>query len=152
MNKIGKLFGIASMLFLVFTQAEAADKKADAVALMDKAIAHFTKVGADQAYKDFSDPKGGFIQGEIYIVVQDMQANMIHHSTNAKLIGKPMLAAKDADGREFNKDMLAILEKANDGWVKYKWSNPETKKIGQKESYIKKVNKDLYFIVGYYTD
>ena len=99
MNKIGKLFGIASMLFLVFTQAEAADKKADAVALMDKAIAHFTKVGAEQAYKDFSDPKGGFMQGEIYVVVQDMKAKMIHHSANAKLIGKDMLAAKDADGR-----------------------------------------------------
>ncbi len=45
---------------------------------MDKAIAHFNKVGAEQAYKDFSDPKGGFIQGEIYVVVQDMQAKMIH--------------------------------------------------------------------------
>ncbi|MBE0532438.1 MAG: cache domain-containing protein [Rhodospirillales bacterium] len=152
MNKLGKLFGIASMLFLVFTQAEAADKKADAVALMDKAIAHFTKVGADQAYKDFSDPKSGFIQGEIYVVVQDMPGNMVHHATNPKLNGKNILGLKDADGREFNKDMVAILQKANDGWVKYKWSNPETKKIGQKESYIKKVNNDLYFIVGYYTD
>jgi hypothetical protein len=152
MNKLGKILGIVSMLFLFVTQAQAADKKADVTALMDKAIPHFNKVGADQAYKDFSDPKGGFIQGEIYIVVQDMAGKIVFHSTNPKLIGKDSLALKDADGKEFNKEMIEGLKSADSLWIKYKWSNPETKKIAQKESFVKKVNKDLYFIIGYYVD
>lgn len=152
MTKLAKIIGIFSMLFLVVTQANAADKKADVTALMDKAIAHFNKVGADQAYKDFSDPNGGFIQGEIYIVIQDMTAKIVFHATNPKLIGKDAMGLKDADGKAFNKDMIDGLKTADSLWIKYKWSNPATKKIGQKESFVKKVNGDLYFIVGYYLD
>lgn len=150
MSKFGKILGIISVLFLVVTQASAADQKADVTALMDKAIAHFNKVGADQAYKDFSAPSGGFILGGIYVVVQDMKGNMVHHATNPKLNGKNLMGLKDADGKEFNKDMIEGLKKADSLWIKYKWSNPETKKIGQKNSYVHKVTNDLYFIVGYY--
>lgn len=152
MTKLAKIIGVVSMLFLVVGQAQAADKKADVTALMDKAIAHFNKVGADQAYKDFSDPNGGFIQGEIYIVVQNMKADMVFHATNAKLIGKNMMKLKDADGKEFNKEMVEQLKSADSIWIKYKWSNPATKKIGQKESLVKKVTPDLFFIIGYYLD
>lgn len=150
MNRLGKLLGIVAVLFLVVTQAQAADKKAEVMALMDKAIAHFDKVGPDQAYKDFADPKGPYREGEIYIVVQDMQGKIVFHATNPRLIGINSLALKDADGREFNKEMIDGLKKADSLWIKYKWSNPATKKIAQKISFVKKATKDLYFIIGYY--
>ena len=150
MNKIGKLFGIASMLFLVFAQAQAADKKADAVALMDKAIAHFNKVGEEQAFKDLSDPNGGFIQGDMYVIVMDNSGNTVYHAVNPKLINKSVLGLRDADGKEFGKEMFEGLKKADSVWVDYKWSNLATKKIAQKHSFVKRVNKDRIFNIGYF--
>lgn len=150
MKTLAKLIGILSVLLLIGGQADAADQKAQAIALMDKAIAHFKEVGAEQAFKDFSDPKGGYQDGSIYVVVQDMDGNMVHHSTNAKLNGRNVTNLKDADGKLFNVESVETVKKSGEGWVQYKWTNPETKKIGQKNSYLKKVSDTLYFIVGYY--
>lgn len=150
MTKLVKIVGILSMLFLVVTQAQAADRKAEVAALMDKAIAHFNQVGAEQSYKDFSDPNGGYRDGEIYVVAMNMEGKFIHHSANPKLNGKDGYRIKDADGKDLTKDMIEGLKSADSLWIRYKWSNPATKKIGQKESYVKKVNKDLYFMIGYY--
>lgn len=150
MKTLAKLIGILCVVAFFGAQAEAADMKAQAVALMDKAITHFKAVGAEQAYKDFSDPKGGFQDGSIYVVVQDLEGNMVHHSTNAKLNGRNVTNLKDADGKLFNVEAVDIIKKSGEGWVQYKWTNPETKKIGQKNSYLKKVADNLYFIVGYY--
>ena len=150
MKTLAKIIGVLSVLLIVGSQAQAADMKAQAMALMEKAIAHFNAVGAEQAYKDFSDPKAGFQDGSIYVVVQDMKGNMVHHSTNQKLNGRNVMKLKDADGKMFNVESLDVIKKSGEGWVKYKWSNPETKKIGQKNSFVKKVTDDIYFIVGYY--
>jgi cytochrome c len=152
MNKLGKILSVVSMLFLVATQAQAADKKAEVTDLMDKAIVHFNKVGAEQAFKDFSDPNGGFIVGEIYVVAMDMEGKFVHHSINPKLNGKDGYGLKDADGKNITKDSIDGLKSAESLWITYKWSNPATKKIGQKESLIKKANKDVYFMVGYYVN
>ncbi len=149
MKAFAKLLGIVAVAFVMATQAQA-DPKADVTALMDKAIAHFNSVGAEQAYKDFSDANGEFRDGAYYVVVQDMKGNMVHHATLTKLNGKNVLKLKDADGQLFNQVMLENLKGSDSTWIKYKWSNPKTKKIAQKNSYIHKVGSDLIFIIGYY--
>ncbi len=150
MKLFAKFLGILTLVLAVTGQAQAADQKADVVALMDKAVAHFKQVGAEQAFKDFSAPDGGFIVGDIYVVVQDMKGNMIHHATNPKLNGKNLLKLKDADGQLFNQVMLDNLKGKEETWVRYKWSNPKTKKIGQKNSLVRKVTGERIFIIGYY--
>jgi cytochrome c len=150
MKKLARILGILSMALVVVTQANAADRKADVTALMEKAIAHFNQVGAEQAYKDFSNKDGGFIVDDMYVVVQDLKGTMVHHSTLSKLNGRNVMKLKDADGKVFNKDMLDALAGSDNTWVRYKWSNPKTKKIGQKNSYVHKVGSDLIFIIGYY--
>jgi len=119
---------------------------------MDKAIAHFNKVGAEQAYKDFSDPKGGFIQGEIYVVVQDMQAKIIHTLHQCEADRQGHAGARMRTARNSTRTRSRSFRRRTTAGSSTSGPNPETKKIGQKESYIKKVNNDLYFIVGYYTD
>lgn len=149
--KLSTLVG-ASVTLLVATSSVHAvtSYKESAVALAQKAVAHAKKNGVETACKDFADPRGGFIQGELYVFVQDMQAKMICHATNAKLNGKDLSSLKDVDGKFFSKDMATLAKTKGNGWVEYQWVNPVTKVIEPKASYVEKVDDNTWLGVGIY--
>jgi len=68
----------------------------------------------------------------------------IAHGGNAKLVGKDMLGLKDADGKFFIKAFIETAKSKGNGWVDYKWVNPQTNKIENKSTYVQKV--DDYFL------
>lgn len=123
--------------------------RAEAKVLAEAAAAHVSKVGGEQAFKDFSaDPK--WSPKDMYVFAQDMDSNMIYHHANAKLIGKNFKEVKDSTGKEFNKEMVAAAKKGS-GWVDYQWAHPVSKKIEDKTSYIVRINKPDGFVgVGIY--
>ncbi|MFZ6845299.1 cache domain-containing protein [Undibacterium sp. RuTC16W] len=111
--------------------------KADAIALVDKAVANIQKKGIDVACKDFSDTKGGFIQGDLYVFVQDAQMMMVCHAVTPKMNGKDMSQLKDANGKRFVQEMRDVAQSKKPGWVDYVWVNPVTKTLEDKTSYIR---------------
>lgn len=119
--------------------------KADAIALVDKAVATIQKKGIDEACKDFADPKGGFIQGDLYVFVQDPQMMMVCHAANPKMNGKDMSQLKDANGKKFVQDMREVAQSKKPGWVDYVWVNPVTKALENKTSYIRQA-EDKYTV------
>lgn len=125
--------------------------KADAVALADKAVANIQKKGVEEACKEFADPKGEFIRGELYVVVQDMQCKMVCHAINPKMNGKDMLELKDANGKHFTKQMRDIATADKTGWVDYVWPNPVSKALEPKSAYVRKANEKYMVSVGIYT-
>lgn len=123
-------------LFAVSAQADERATKEEALALLDRASAHFQQVGADQAIKDFSTKDGKWQDRDLYIFCFNKDGVAIAHGANDKLIGRDLTDLKDADGNLF----IAALVKAGfsgGGWVDYRWSNPMTKKIEPKSSYAK---------------
>lgn len=130
-------------------QAQNASKD-DAVALTRKAVAHLKKDGVEAACKDFADPQGGFMQGELYVFVQDMQSKMVCHAANKRINGKDLSELKDADGKLFSKAMTELVKARGAGWVDYRWINPNTKAIESKTSYVERVNDTLWLGVGIY--
>lgn len=133
---------ICSIFFFaagITAQAQAQTEEA-AKALVKKAVAHVKEHGIEAACKDFANPAGGFIQGELYIYVQDMQAKMICHATNSRLNGKDLIDLKDADGKQFNKEMVELAKTKGNGWVDYRWVNPVTKQIQPKSSYVERAD------------
>lgn len=140
----------ALMLLAAMSAARAQEATKEAVkAMVIKAVADVEKRGIDTACKDFADPKGGFISGEIYIFVQDLNAKMICHATNPRLNGKDLLDLKDADDKAFNKEMVDIAKSKGSGWVDYRWVNPVSKQIQPKSSYIQRTG-DLMVGAGMY--
>ena len=111
--------------------------KAEVIALVDKAVANIEKKGAEEACKDFADPKGGYVQGELYVFVQDEKMKMTCHSANPKMNGKDMSELKDANGKRFTKEMLDVAMSNKPGWVDYTWVNPVNKALEPKTSYIR---------------
>lgn len=135
------MVALAGLLGMM-TVASAQSTPDQAKALVEKAALYLKAEGKDKALAAFSDPKGEFVQGDLYLFVMDAgddKLTMLAHGVNKALIGKPQIDVKDAEGRTFNRDTAAMLANSESGWVTYKWPNPATKKIASKKSYVAKV-------------
>lgn len=122
-----------------------------AKAFVEKAVAFYKSAGKEKALAVFSDPKGEFVQGDLYIFALDAvdgkMTNLAH--INKALIGKSQIELKDAEGKAFVQEMADKLKSADSAWVDYKWPNPETKKIATKRSYVVK-SGDVVLGAGVY--
>ncbi len=144
------LVGVLAMTGIA--AAEGGHTPADAKGLVEKAVQYLKSEGKEKALPVFSDPKGPFVDGDLYLVVMDGndgKLTMLAHGVNKGLIGKPQIDLKDAEGRTFNQETAAALAKGDEFWVSYSWPNPATKKIAQKKSYFTKVG-DVIIGAGVY--
>lgn len=139
------------ILFLIAGSAFAQDRgtASEAEGLLGKAVAYYNANGQADALAAFNDSKGQFVSKDLYIFVLDMSGKIIAHGANAALIGKDMMGAKDADGKQFIKAMVDVGNADGKGTVDYKWANPKTKNVEQKSSYIEKVGS-VILCCGYY--
>jgi signal transduction histidine kinase len=123
--------------------------KPEAIAMVKKAIEYIKAGGAEKAYADFTakDPK--FHDRDLYVIVYDGSGKCLAHGNNAKLVGKDLLDAQDADGVYYIKDRVTMMKSKASFWQDYKFSNPVTKKIEPKSTYCEKLN-DTAVCVGIY--
>lgn len=142
---------IAVAAALVITPAFAADHgtQAEATTMVKKAVSYLKVNGKEKTLAEISNNKGQFIDRDLYISVYDLNGNVLAHGTNAKLIGKDVSALKDADGKEFIKDIIGKAKSAGKGTSDYKWPNPVIKEIQAKTVYFEKAD-DMVFSSGYY--
>ena len=116
----------------------------EAKALVGKAAAYVKAVGKDKAMAEFNNPKGKFINKDLYIFVVDFKGITLANGGNAKLAGRDMSGLQDANGKFFIKEMITLAKAKGSGWIDYKWTNAVTKKVEPKSSYVQRV--DDYFI------
>lgn len=150
MKIISNVAAVSAMLVVAgLAHGENASRE-EAVALVKKAVAHVKAKGVEQACADFADPRSGFIQGELYVFVQDMNVKMICHGANKRLNGKDLSELKDANGKVFSREMTELARTKGSGWVDYQWVNPGSKALEPKTSYVEKVNDAVWLGVGIY--
>jgi cytochrome c len=129
--------------------ASAGQKQDEAKALVKKAVVFLKENGKEKAFAEFSNPTGKFVKGELYILVFDPKGTMLAHGANQKLIGKDLFDMKDADGNYLTRDIINVAKKGG-GWTSdYKWTNPVSKKIETKITYVEPVG-DLAVGCGIY--
>ena len=136
------------VLGLAFASGALASQK-EAKALVDKAAAYAKANGKDAALKEINLAKGQFDKGELYVFAYDMSGKVIAHPKNPKLIGKDLINVPDPDGKLFRKEIVEVAKTKGTGWVDYKYTNPETKKIEAKTTYVVKVG-DVILCCGTY--
>lgn len=107
-----------------------------AVALVKKAVNQIRTVGMQKACEDFNDPHGRFRSGDLYIYVVSTAGIRLAHGSEPHKCGEVCLHFKDADGKEFIRDMMNVAKARGRGWCDYKWANPLTKTIEQKSAYV----------------
>ncbi|MBA5689937.1 cache domain-containing protein [Rugamonas apoptosis] len=121
----------------------------EALSMVKRAIALLDKKGKDEAFKQFNDTSGPFVDRDLYIAVLDAKGTMVAHGANPRIIGKSLIEMKDADGKQFIKTLIDMAQKNRSGWVEYKWPNPVTKVIEPKSTYVEKFG-DLTVACGIY--
>ncbi|MBF0326368.1 cache domain-containing protein [Magnetospirillum moscoviense] len=122
----------------------------EAVALVKKAVAHYKSAGREKACAAFADPNGGFQVKDLYVFVQDTAGVVQCHGKNPAFAGKDMSGLKDSDGKTFIAEMNQVVKGKGSGWVDYKWTNTQTKKIEPKSSYVETAGGDAYVGAGIY--
>jgi signal transduction histidine kinase len=142
---------IAAVVLLFAVQAVAvpasADEfgtKAEAVALVKRAIARVAEVGIDKAAVEFMDHHGSFIDRDLYLAVVDKAGIRVAHGQNAKLVGKSLYEAVDVKGKEYGKQVEQIIEGPGQGWVSFMYKDPVTGKILPKEMYVERAGNYSY--------
>jgi signal transduction histidine kinase len=139
------------MATLVPATAQEFGSKDEARALVEKAAAYLQANGRDQAIAAFNDPKGAFVDRDLYIVMANLSDGVrVAHGANARMVGKSLLDFKDVEGKAYGVEILNVAKTQGSGWVDYKFSNPLTRKIANKTSYVLKVD-DFVIFCGAYT-
>jgi signal transduction histidine kinase len=124
----------------------------EAVAMVKRAAEFLKKNGKEKAFAEFNNPKGQFINKDLYIFAFLATGDGVEQANgaNPKLAGKNVLEMKDADGKYLVKEIIATgMGKDGKGWVDYKWPNPATGAIDAKRTYVERVD-DVILGCGVY--
>jgi len=143
------------VIFVLATLAPASAQefasKDEAKALVEKAAEYLRANGKDKAVAEFNNPKGAFIDRDLYIVMANLSDGVrVAHGANPRMVGKSLLDFKDVEGKAYGVEIINIAKSQGSGWVDYKFSNPLTRKIANKTSYVLKVD-DFVIFCGAYT-
>jgi cytochrome c len=119
----------------------------EAQALADRAVVHMRQVGPVAAIKDFNDPKGGYSDRDLFVIVYDPDGIIM--TGIPALIGKNARALTDVTGKEFGKEIINAAYTKDGSWVEYHMTDPATKKVELKTSYIRKFDDYIVFVGAY---
>jgi len=123
--------------------------KAEAEAMVKKAVAYIKENGKEKAFAEFNNKKGKFVDRDLYIMVYDMNGKALAHGANQKMVGKDFIDMKDPDGVPYVKERIEIAKTKGKGWQEYKFTNPVTKQIEPKIVYLEKY-EDMIVCCGAY--
>jgi cytochrome c len=122
----------------------------EAKAMVARAAAFLREKGKEQALPVFGDPKGAFIDRDLYVIAYALaDGARLAHPYNPQLVGKTILDAKDVDGKPYGQEIIDLAKSKGSGWIDYKYTDPTTKKLAAKSLYIETVG-DVVLGCGIY--
>jgi signal transduction histidine kinase len=132
-----KALAFVAAALLASVAAGAGDKGTpeEAKALLDKAVAA-VKADEAKALAKFNDPKGGFIDRDLYVFCFGQDGKITASGGNPAMVGTDAATLKDPDGKAIGAEMQALAAKGG-GSLEYKWMSPTTKQVATKVSFIK---------------
>jgi methyl-accepting chemotaxis protein len=115
-----------------------ADLRERAIALVRRGVAHMRAHGAARALKDFSNPRGAFVSGDLYLVTLDSDCIMRANGFQPKFIGEDQSERSDANGKKFGRELVEVAKQRGQGWVDYLFLNPTTGQMEPKSTYVER--------------
>lgn len=111
----------------------------DAKAMVEKAAKFYQENGKEKAIQEFNNPKGQFVNGDLYIFAWDLKATVLAHPINPKQVGLNEIDLPDVNGKYYRKEAVEKVLANGTAIVEYKFKNPTTNKVGDKVTYFQKV-------------
>jgi cytochrome c len=152
MNKSILVATVALGAALVATAAFAAERVTpkEAEAMVRKGVAYIKANPRDKAMADITDPKGQFVDRELYLTVYKMDGTALAHGANARFVGKNMLELRDANGKEHIRERMDLAKTRAAFWQDFTFVNPVSKKIEPKQMYCERTDEKLVVCGGIY--
>ena len=125
--------------------------KAEAEALVAKAVAYLKANGPEKSYAEFTN-NPAFKDRELYVIVYDLTGKNLAHGANPKLVGKDLIGLKDPDGKLLNKMLVDLAKEKGKGWSdEFKFRNPVTEALQRRIVYVERVG-DTFVGAGVFLD
>jgi signal transduction histidine kinase len=132
-------------------QAQISIKLEEVKALIRNGVDYFEKHGALAAYKEFSNPKGDFRRGNMYMFAYNYKGTLLASGYSPKDVGENFYETRDEFGSPFVQLFIQIA-KDGGGSVSYYCPEPSSGKTKLKVSYIMPLGKDTLIGSGFYGD
>jgi cytochrome c len=148
---IAMIIGVSFLVLMAGSITSAAEfgTAAEAEAMVKKAVQLIKTEGKEKAFAEFNNPKGKFVDRDLYVTVYDFKGKCLAHGANPKMIGKDFIDIKDIDGKPYVKERIETAKTKDKFWLDYKFTNPISKKIEPKSMYSEKVG-DIIVNCGIY--
>ncbi|MFC5497167.1 cache domain-containing protein [Caenimonas terrae] len=143
----GLVLGALSGAAVAATAERATAKEAEA--MVKKGVAYIKANPHDKAFADISDPKGQFVDRDLYLVVYRLDGMNLAHGYNRKFIGKNMIDLQDSDGKLFHRERIELAKTQTSFWQDLKFVDPLSKKIEPKQTYCERT-ADMLVCGGIY--
>ena len=125
--------------------------RGDAEKMVKKGMELLKKSGKEKAAAEFTAPSRSFVDRDLYLVIYDLDGNVVAHGQNPKQVGKALIDLKDPDGKLFVKERVELAKSKGSFWQDYKFTDPLTKKVLPKQMYCEK-ESNLVVCGGVYKD
>ena len=123
--------------------AQTGATKDEAVAMVKKAVAFIMTEGPANSYPEISNPRGRFVDRDLYIVVYGLDGMVLAHGADAKRVGTNQINDTDPDGKAFVKERVELAATQPSFWQSYKFMNPVTHDIAPKEMYCERLEQTV---------
>jgi len=100
------------------------------------AMVHLRTAGFEQAVIDFHDQGGPFIDRDLYVFIFDRAGRYQVHGAMPEKDGTDLHAIPGLDADQLVADAWALCDQEQGGWVNYTITNPVTRAVQAKTSYV----------------
>jgi cytochrome c len=87
----------------------------EAKMLVEKAVAYVKANGEERALKEFNNPKGEFVKGDLYIFVFDPKGVLLANTYLPHLVDKNVYNTPDSKGKLNRKEMVDLANSKGSG-------------------------------------
>ena len=149
-SKLTLAVTLGAMLAAGAIAAEVRVTPKEAETMVKKGVAYIKATPRDKAMGDITDPKGAFVDRELYLTVYKMDGTALAHGANAKFVGKNMIELRDGNGKEHIRERLELAKTKSTFWQDFTFINPVNKKMEPKQMYCEKTEDQLVVCGGIY--
>jgi cytochrome c len=120
-----------------------------AQALAERAAAHLAQAGPAKAFRDFQDPAGGFLDGDLYVFVFDVEGTLLSSGGFPNAVGRNLVIGYHEPSATNVRNLIAVARNQGKGWSEYVWRNPCSGRRELKISYVIKVGDHVVGVGAY---
>jgi len=111
----------------------------------------YSRDGRDAMLSAISDENGPFRDRDLFVIVWDIEGNLVGHGRNSPAVGTNRWDFTDSAGKYLTREIIEAAT-AGGGWVQYRFTDPKTGEEKDKTTFAIALDDTLVAGIGIYAD